>query len=857
MREFRAENSMSPAAPEPFAKDSIPLPDVTELTLGEQKLSVRIKALLDEPREQDPSWHVLLGEAMFAYGDLDGALLHTRRAADLATDDIVLSDALRLWTYLQFYLGNARQAKEIVTRLHGIAYGSRANHAMSNYFEAQGLFRHRTGDLSTGGYFEAESRYRSAMRGWETLGNVAGRLRMHDELGNALAATGWYAGVIEQCDLGLTLCVEEEAWYAVPRLLLNRAFALRDFGLHDSAEAYFLLTLKWAEAIEDMSVLMRAWMGYMVLTGYSITPQDVSRLPQFDRLREKAIDCARRSQAISRIVEIHHRAAELYQKIGLDDRAAEELRQAVQLAESGHDEAVRDYFAGQEVEQRELEATRQERLHDRLRETIEGTPDALLILDPVKTADGQTAALINEYRNSAGDRLCGCASTDVLSLEQLGHLAAFEGLPAAITGALESRTPYADEFQIPGTEVCLERRVVIVGDGVAVTLRDVSLHHAAEKALREAAASAKEADRAKSVFLANMSHEVRTPINGVLGLARLLSETNLDGEQRNYVEGIVASADILLGVLGDVLDISKIEAGRVELSPSPIELRKLVSDVVALFSGQARANDVSLSAEIAPTTPEVVEVDGIRLRQVLANLVGNAIKFTHAGWIRVKVTPTDAYVRFEVSDTGQGVPADRTETIFEAFRQGANEFGSHGGTGLGLTISRRLVELMGGTIGVVSRVGEGSLFWFELPLREVSPPLAEKPAERTDYAGLRVLLVEDNPVNTMVASGLLSYSGCSVEAVTDGEEAVRRASQQTYDMILMDVRMPGMDGLEATRRIRAAETTRRVPIVALTASAFVGDRDECYQAGMDDYLGKPFTVEALRAVLARWAPPAA
>jgi CheY-like chemotaxis protein len=339
----------------------------------------------------------------------------------------------------------------------------------------------------------------------------------------------------------------------------------------------------------------------------------------------------------------------------------------------------------------------------------------------------------------------------------------------------------------------------------------------------------------------------------VLGLARLLADTTLDPVQRSYVDGIVSSADILLSVIGDVLDLSKIEAGRVELEATATELAPLVGRVAALFQGQAKAKGLSLSVLVQPSLPRYILADGSRLQQVLANLVGNAVKFTKAGSVEVAVNRLEGRLRFEVRDTGPGIAQGGLDSAFEAFHQASQEARLMGGSGLGLTIARSILQLMGGTIGAVSRVGEGSCFWFELPLIPAEPPTPNQPdAPTTDLKGVRVLLVEDNAVNVMVAGGLLRKAGCEYTVADDGARAVQMVEDQQFGAILMDVRMPGMDGLEATRRIRALERERRTPIIALTASALTDDREECFEAGMDDYLGKPFTEEALRATLSRW-----
>lgn len=843
-----------------FSRLPITLPPLEGLagTLGfeQAKVSTRLATLMQDALPGNFTWNLRMAQVLFQRGDQEMAERYALTASELAENEDQVTDALRVLVGVHLVTGASERARTLVGRLRGIADPARRNRAYGNWAESQAILHLLTGDLASGVWFESESRYRLAMRIWESHGDTEGRFRIFDQLGRALAAVGNYAGTVELCDQGIALALELNAWHTLPSLLLNRAYAVRDFGMHEAALVGFLDALQWAGALEDGPILARGWCGYMVLLGYFVTKDDLSELPAFEQAREVALRHSTACHFPPCTAEIYLRSADLYEKIGMMDRASEDLQHAIAVTSESEGETTQTFFVGQEIQRRALEQSRQERLRLRMREVIESTPDALLVLDAVRDADGRIVDFINEFRNSTGDRICGCTSTDVLTLGQLSDVPAFEGLAEEIRRVIDTSIPYIDEIRPFRSESWIARRVVTVGDGVAVTLRDVSIEHAAAEALREAAQSARDADRAKSVFLANMSHEIRTPINGVLGLARLLADTHLDEEQREYLQGIIASTDILLGVLGGVLDLSKIESGRMDLQVETVQLHKLVREVMSLFSGQAAEKGLALVSEVHPATPATVEADGTRLRQVLANLLGNAIKFTDEGFIRVEVRPVGLRLRFEVIDSGKGVAQNQLDSIFEAFRQGGADSVASGGTGLGLTISRKLVELMHGTLGIVSRPGSGSRFWFELPIASLEVTDAAVQVAPPDIAGVRVLLVEDNPVNTLVATGLLTNAGCLVNSVPDGASAVAAAERGDYDIVLMDIRMPGMDGLEATRQIRKMEssTLRRIPIIALTASAFTDDRDVCYQAGMDDYLGKPFTAEALRATVSRWAP---
>ncbi|RYG35239.1 response regulator, partial [bacterium] len=345
---------------------------------------------------------------------------------------------------------------------------------------------------------------------------------------------------------------------------------------------------------------------------------------------------------------------------------------------------------------------------------------------------------------------------------------------------------------------------------------------------------------------------IRTPLNGVLGLARMLAEIDLDPIQKAYVEDIVLSGDILLDLIGDVLDLSKIEAQNMKLAPAVVSLTNLVASIVKLFRGQAEERATTLSYRIEAGVPETVLVDGVRLRQILANLVGNAVKFTREGEVEIRVASKGERVVFEVRDTGIGIASNRLETIFDRFQQ-AEEIG-HDGTGLGLTIARALAQLKGGDIAVESELGCGSTFRVSLPLKPVAEaPPTPNPSASLRFDGRRILLVDDNRVNMLVSSHALRKFGCEVVYAEDGRRALDILEGDRFDLILMDVRMPIMNGLDATQEIRRRESgSRRTPIVALTAGALVQEQDECFEAGMDDFATKPVTFEAIRDVLARW-----
>jgi signal transduction histidine kinase/DNA-binding NarL/FixJ family response regulator len=390
--------------------------------------------------------------------------------------------------------------------------------------------------------------------------------------------------------------------------------------------------------------------------------------------------------------------------------------------------------------------------------------------------------------------------------------------------------------------------------GVLVMLHDVTN-------TRRAEAKAEAAARARADFLARMSHEVRTPMNGVIGLSGLLRQTALDDRQREYVDGVRQSGEALLRVVNDVLDFSRIDAGRLELEVSEFEPRTCLAQAVDLIRPEAALRGLSVAVTTDANVPFTVIGDAGRLRQVLINLLGNAVKFTPTGDVRVQAGVDDAdahhvMLRVTVTDTGIGVAPEALARIFEPFEQADQSTARRfGGTGLGLAICRQLVELMGGRIEARSEPGRGSTFAFTVRVARaaetsVAAPIAEQPAPQ--WSGL-VLIAEDHGVNQMVIAQMLEQRGLVADLAATGLEAVTRWSQAAYDLVLMDCRMPEMDGYEATREIRRRELpSRRTPIVALTADALPADRERCYAAGMDAHLAKPLRAADLDQVLARF-----
>lgn len=379
-----------------------------------------------------------------------------------------------------------------------------------------------------------------------------------------------------------------------------------------------------------------------------------------------------------------------------------------------------------------------------------------------------------------------------------------------------------------------------------------------EKATRTALASS----QAKSEFLANMSHELRTPMNGLLGMLDVVLDSNLDAEQKEQLEIAQRSAYSLLALLNDILDLSKIEAGKMMIERIPFNVRGVLDDCVRSFQARASQKGITLHFEVAPGAPSDIMGDPLRIRQMAANLLSNAVKFTDRGWVSLRLSATTAAggpaMEIEVSDTGAGIDSDKIATIFDKFTQADGSITrKYGGTGLGLAIIKRLAELQSGSVHVESKAGRGSTFTVKLPLETVTGTVATPDSGvaaapvATELSAARLLLVEDNLVNQKVVMAILRKKGYRLEVAANGREALAKLeasvrSGQQYNLVLMDVQMPVLDGLETTRVIRRDSNWNDLPIIAMTAHAMNGDRERCIQAGMDSYISKP--VQAIHLI---------
>ena len=478
--------------------------------------------------------------------------------------------------------------------------------------------------------------------------------------------------------------------------------------------------------------------------------------------------------------------------------------------------------------------------------------------------DGRT-----RYWNQASQNLYGYSASEAIGAKLTDLI-----IPPEIREYVEAdmRSMAKTKIPIPASELTLMRkdgsRVLVFSSHAIVTNAageaelfcvdiDLTNRQEAEENLRKLKEAAEAANQSKSEFLANMSHEIRTPINGVMGMLQLLETTPLDDEQTRYVEMAAEAANRLTRLLSDILDLSRVEAGKMEIRKAPFQIRDIADSVAGLFNVTARNKGVTLECSLDPTMPATLVGDETRVRQVLFNLVGNALKFTDRGTVSMEITTLpprtddDIRVRFQVADTGIGIPEDRLSVIFEPFRQVENSFTrNYQGAGLGLSIVHRLVGLMDGEIGIESTPGKGTAVHVVLPFKmnRENPSKTVEPAAISTGAGFRVLLVEDDSSNRIPTQKLLEKAGHVVTLAENGRQALELLAEYDFGCILMDIQMPVMDGIEATRTIRESEALgpkRNIPIIALTAYAMEGDREKFLAAGMNAYVAKPATLEEM------------
>lgn len=514
-------------------------------------------------------------------------------------------------------------------------------------------------------------------------------------------------------------------------------------------------------------------------------------------------------------------------------------------------------------EQRRMRSERELELsHSLLRATLESTADGILVVGTSGQIEMCNNRFIEMWGIPPGVMESGEDSKALDTvLSQLTHPEAFLARVHELYSQPEATSFDCVEFK-DGRVYERYSQPQRIGDSIhgrVWSFRDVTERRQSEKELLNSIDAANEANAAKSNFLANVSHEIRTPMNGILGMTELALQTDLTAEQRDYLDTAKTSAESLLTLIDQILDFSKGETGHMSLESTKLSLRALVRQAIQTVAPQAAAKRLELICDIAESTPDSLIGDPLRLRQVLVNLLGNAVKFTNEGSVRLSATVEQAEsgaanLRVSVSDTGIGIPDDKKETIFEPFAQADDSTTrNYGGTGLGLAISKQLVEMMNGTLAVVSESGKGSTFTFTAQVKisgqfaEVGDARVKSASRSNNEKSLRILVVDDNPVNRKVSKSILAKRGHDVTAIADGQEALEAILADDFDVVLMDVQLAVMDGLCVTQAVRRSEeaTGGHVPIVALTGQATAEDRERCLAAGMDEYVSKPIRADDL------------
>jgi signal transduction histidine kinase/ActR/RegA family two-component response regulator len=490
---------------------------------------------------------------------------------------------------------------------------------------------------------------------------------------------------------------------------------------------------------------------------------------------------------------------------------------------------------------------------------IDPKTDLFLLMNPAYksylSVPGEETVLFSNYRSLLGmvDVSGLFQATAVYNLEPETMPETTE-VPLYLDGAERYFTHHLAEFDdFTGQKLVLS------------VLTDVSELKKMQETLQVARDAAESASRAKGSFLANMSHEIRTPMNGIIGLTDLIATSNLDSKQREYIDLVRSSASALLTIINDILDHSKIEAGKLLIESYTFDLRRLIQELTFSFSHAAQQKSVEFQSVVSPDVPQFVLGDASRLRQVLNNFLSNAVKFTSEGKVELRVAPLESpgkpdSLRFEISDTGIGISDAQLARLFNPFEQADDSTSrKFGGTGLGLAISKKLMEMMGGIAGCRSEYGVGSVFWCELPLPESTESRSriEQSAMAPGMKPAYILLVDDVKVNLIVLSSMLQQWGHRIETATNGRQAIELMRTNKYDLVFMDCQMPEMDGYECTQIIRNPQTgalNPSVPIIAVTAHAMTGDKERCLASGMDDYISKPIDQGALQSKLSQWAP---
>lgn len=811
-------------------------------------------AELEDPN--DPRWLLKASEQTLFWGDTTRSLEWANRLRAIASEESLRMRARLTIMNVHLALARGEAADATLDEMREAAYRPEATRYVRAIYQFARVWRetlnpHGTGP-SAGDAAECIDILADVAEAFELEEDFELAIRALTKQARIMFMNGRFFRAMELSDRIATLILTHGFWQHLGRLQTLMVMNAVDQGYRRGVREALEGVLAWTTYVGDVVGRIDALLARGRMEGYVMPEGDVSLANVPDQYCLEAARIAEAHEFTWVLATIDSVRSWLYEKAGDLELSRRLLRADVE-----------------EVSDRERLAKKRSEDHARFQEHvvlksasrlydgIQDSSDPFFVFDALRGSDGECRDFNTMFHNAAGRRIYEGAGAQVFLYSEARRLPHLAGLDRAIDAVLSDHRPFEDlhEVLLEGQTRFLQRRVLSSGDGFVVSIRDVTAEKRIESALRMAAESAERSEKTKTAFLASMSHEIRTPLNGVLGLARMLAETHLDPTQRAYVDDIVLSGDLLLALIGDILDLSKIESQEMRLAPTRISLPLLVSSIVKLFRGQAEEKGVSLSFRIDSATPEHVTADGVRLRQILANLVGNAVKFTPRGEVEIRVSSSSQSLRFEVRDSGIGIPPDRLASIFDRFQQASDP--GYGGTGLGLTITKALCELMGGVIQVESVEGAGSRFTVTLPLAADAAEAAHlEPSRNLRFDGTRVLLVDDNRVNVLVSTHALRKYGCEIVCAEDGRKALERMSEQPFDIVFMDVRMPNMNGLEATREWRRREAGKgRTPVVALTAGALLQEQEECFAAGMDDFATKPITADSIREVLAKWLTP--
>ncbi|CAN5653711.1 hypothetical protein BH11ARM2_BH11ARM2_26310 [soil metagenome] len=697
------------------------------------------------------------------------------------------------------------------------------------------------GSLEDGTFHAASLKFDKAAMIAARLGCEDERLEALTGQVDAVIGVGRHLEAIDRADETLALSVELGNYKAIPALLCLRATVMRDVGYREPAAETFeaaLATLDvWSRPIWEQ----RARLGYGVLLSYRISHGNRDAL-------ETALAMLREGERIAvglgawpHLVEFRSAMAAACETAGDGERAAIFRRAESEAAtEGGLHRQIR--IARAITLRNEEESVLVE---EGLRVAVEEDSSPFILFRRLLGPSNELKEFQAIYRNAAALRILDYEDHGLHLLSELEQKPHCRGFAGAIRRAALGETSEDEvELDTAAGRRIYRRRAIPSMDGAVLLLEDVTR-------FVEAVRTSEKLAKAKSEFLAHMSHEIRTPLNGVLGLAHLLEGSDLNEQQQSWIDGLLSSGDLLLRVINDILDVSKIEEGKLELASDPVSFAAIVRETAALNEPRAREKGLRLCLHIDPEVEHPVKGDAARLKQVLGNLVSNAIRYTERGEVRITAQRTEKGVRFLIADTGSGISPEEHGRIFAPFETGNLP---ESGTGLGLAIARRIVGLMGGELDLQSDAGAGSVFSFELPTVPAEDTGSYDIYQATELA-MRILLVEDNDVNALVATGHLERIGCRVTRAVDGEEALRVASGgNEWDVVLMDVRLPGISGLQATQQLRRIPGFERLPIVAMTAGALLDEREACFEAGMDAYLSKPFRPRDLTDTLRRFIP---